>query len=301
MSETMADSSNVEPLHLWISYPWISKEERDFTYLVRQLRDSDIEATYDSFQLMPDTHLWERAVQRLLSVGIDGWLYILTHQCFTRRTCTDELTAAMNQALKRMGPDFPMIGLLYGIASQHVPPMLRVRPCISLGDPDWRQQISQVLRHHQQGRKGIGREETSFIWKIHTCYGEDPSMTAVEVRSKEESVQYWRFAIPKSAQTIRWGQGPSGGREISHIRFAEAKGSGKYGSREVSWFGAANIISNTESAYAVFSGPLPDFICFGPAISPFGPPSRMEVFWTALSGKTADLSDAGFAGSGKSL
>jgi hypothetical protein len=299
-SEIMADSPKVERLHLWISYPWISKEERDFSYLVGQLRDSGIEAAYDSLPLMPDAHLWERAVQRLLSVGIDGWLYILTHQCFTRRTCTDELAAAISQALKRMGPDFPMIGLLYGIASQHVPPMLRVRPCVSLGDPDWNQQISQVLRHHTaKARKGV--EETSFIWQVHTCYCDNPSMTAVEVRSKEESVEYWRFAIPKSAQTIRWGQGPSGGHEISHIRFAEAQGSGKYGNREITWFGAANIISKTESAYAVFAGPLPDFICFGPATSPFGPPSRMEMFWTALSGKAADQADIRFAGSGKSL
>jgi len=190
-----------------------------------------------------------------------------------------------------MGPDFPMVGLLYGIASQQAPPMLRIRPCISLGDPNWRQQISEVLKNSTRSRKRIARDETHFIWKVHPCFGGDPALTAVEVRSRDESVQYWRFAIPKAAHPVRWGQGASGGREISHIRFAEATGSGRFGNHEITWFGAANIISNTESAYAVFPGPLPSFICFGPAKNPFGPPGRMEIFWTALSGKTIQPSN----------
>jgi hypothetical protein len=104
-------------------------------------------------------------------------------------------------------------------------------------------------------------------------------MTAIEVQTKGERIQYWRFAVPKAAKVVRWGQGRSGGSEISRVIFAEAKGSGKYENREVAWFGAANTISNTESAYVVLSGPLPDFICFGPAQMPFGSPGKMELFW----------------------
>jgi hypothetical protein len=287
----MADNQQAERLHLWISYPWLSKEERDFTYLVAQLKDKNIEAIYDSVQLLPEVHLWERTVQRLRSIDLDGWLYILTHQCFTRRTCTDELTAAINQALLSMGPDFPMIGLLYDIAVQHVPPMIRVLPCVSLGDPEWKQQISHVLRQRAPHDRNVPvRKDISFIWKIHASYCDNPALTAVEVRPDQESIQSWRFAIPKSAQAIRWGQGPSGGGEISRILYAEAKGSGKYGNRDVTWFGADNGLSNSESAYVVFSGALPDFICFGSAKNPYGPPGQMEVFWTASSDKTADPS-----------
>jgi hypothetical protein len=278
----MDECQKSENLRLWISYPWISKEERDFTYLVEHLKTADIEAVYDSLQLLPETPLCERTLQRLLSVGFDGWLYILTHQCFTRKTCTDELTSAIDQALRRMGPDFPMMGLLSGIATQQVPPVLRVRPCISLGDPDWKRQVSEALRRRTpRDKRGIVREETGYIWSIHACYCGDPSMTAVEVRAKGESIQYWRFAIPRLAQTVRWGQGPSGGQAISNAGVSEATGSGRYGSHSITWFGAANTIPNTESAYAVFSGPLPDFICFGSATSPFGPPGPMETVKTA--------------------
>ena len=144
---------------------------------------------------------------------------------------------------------------MHGIATQNVPTALRVRPCISLGDPEWKQQLSEVLRHSASpGKERTMRKETRFSWKIHSCYGGDPSMTAVEVRSMAERIQYWRFAVPKSAQTARWGQGPAGGCDISRIRFAEAKGSGKYEHRDILWFGAANTVSDTESAYAVFPG-----------------------------------------------
>ena len=282
----MADSQTAVYPRLWINYPYIDREERDFSYLVPQLKNDHIDAEYDSFRMMSDTHLWARVVPRLISIGFDGWLYILTHQCFTRKTYTDELIAAIDQVVKYMGPEFPMVGLMHGIATQNVPLALRVRPCISLGDPEWRRQLSEVLRNRMvPGKDRKMRKDTRYEWRIHSCYGGDPSMTAIEVRSTDERIQYWRFAIPKTVQTARWGQGPSGGADISRIRFAEARGTGRHEGRDITWFGAANTISDTESAYAVFLGPLPEFICFGPAKSPFGPPGTLEVIRPSLLSK----------------
>ncbi len=274
----VADSQIPSNPHLWLNYPYINSAERDFSYLVPQLKKANIEAAYDSFQLMPDVRLWERIIPRLVSIGFDAWLFILTHQCFTRKAFTDELTVAIDKITLRLGPRFPMIGLMYGIASQNVPAVLRVRPCISLGDPEWRQQLTEVLRRRiLPGKERSMLKEARFSWRIHARYGGDPSMTAIEVRSLTERIKYWRFAVPKSTQTARWGQGPAGGGDISSVRFAEARGSGTYEHRDIMWFGAANTVSDTESAYAVFLGPLPDFICFGLAKSPFGPPDAMEV------------------------
>jgi hypothetical protein len=281
----MANNENTDYPRLWISYPWINREERDFAYLVAQLREARIDATYDSLQLSPDRGLQERAVQRLLSVGYDGWLYILTHECFTRKTCTEELTATIRKATQHMGPDFPIGGLLHGIDIQYVPSMLRERPCISLTNPDWKKQLKETFKFNALPASKEPSEDTRFIWKIHPSFCGDPSMTAVEVRSREDNIPYWRFAIPKSAQTVAWGQGPCGGRGISCVRFGEASGIAKYGTQEVFWFGAANMISKAESAYAVFSGPLPDFICFGPAKGSLQPPGQMEIYCPALSNR----------------
>jgi len=276
----VAGSESVGCPRLWISYPWIASEERDFRYLIPQLKDTNIEAVYDSFQLMPDTCLWQKIVSRLADIGFDGWLYVLTYQCLTRKRYTDELSAAIDQTRLRIAPDFPIAGLLYGITPQHVPPALKTLPCVSLGDPNWKLLLSGVLKNGLvQGRNKAAQRATRFSWRVHTSYGGDPLKTAIEVKTKaDEGIQYWRFALPKSYETVKWGQGSSGGCEISNIRFAESRGTGRYECNDVTWFGAANSISDTESAYVVFSGLLPEFICFGPAQSPCGPPGPMEVF-----------------------
>jgi hypothetical protein len=277
----VAGNQKIGRPRLWISYLSTSAEEKDFSFLVSQLKDVNIEAIYTSLQLQPDMRLWQRIVQRLLSIDFDGWVYILTHQFLTNRECTNELIAAIDQMLPHIGSDFLMAGLLHGVAAQHVPPALRIRPCLSLGDPDWKHRLAGSLKNHTPlQRPEMAREEKRFLWKVHSCYGGNPALTAIEVGPRLESIQYWRFAVPKSVRTARWGVGAAGGGEISPIKFAVAKGSGRYGSADVAWFGAANGISNTESAYVVFSGALPEFVCFGPAESPAGPPGPMEILRT---------------------
>ncbi len=272
---------------LWVSYPWVCREEGDFAGLVPQLKRAGIDATYDSLELKPDTRMVERIVQRLLSIDFDGWLYVLTHQLLTHKSCADDLVAAVNQAIVQIGPEFPMIGLLHGVAAQQVPPALRLRPCVSVADPHWGDQVSKAMRPRSSPKTAeAGPQETQFAWKAHVGYGGDPSMTAIEVGSKLESVPYWRFAIPKTARVTKWGPGPAGGGEICPHKFGVTRGSGKYGSFDVVWFGAANAISPTESAYIVFSGPLPDFVCFGPALSPNGPPQQMEIRWASLANRS---------------
>ena len=114
---------------------------------------------------------------------------------------------------------------------------------------------------------------------LHSCYGGNPSITAIEVRSRGETIEDWRFAVPKSCIPIRWGQGNSGGGELSKVRFGEVTGTGKYENNDVYWFGAANTVSITESAYVLYEGTLPDFICFGSASNSRKMPGKMEIFW----------------------
>jgi hypothetical protein len=277
----VAGSASVGCPHLWISYPWITSEERDFRYLSLQLKEANIEAAYDSFQFVPGTCLWQSILDKLKDIGFDGWLYVLSYQCVTHKRFTEELSAAIDGARLHIGPDFPIAGLLYGITPQHIPPGLRTLPCVSLGDPNWKLLLSGILKNGQvQGRYKVARRETRFAWKVHPSYCGDPLKTAIEVKTRiDEGIQYWRFALPKGYRAVQWGQGPSGGGEITRIRFAETRGTARYECDDVTWFGAANSISDTESAYVVFSGFLPEFVCFGPAQSPLGPPGSMEVFY----------------------
>jgi len=267
---------------LWISYPWADKMERDFDFLVPQLRMTNIEATYDSLQMVPDSKLHERILQRLRSIGFDGWLYILTQPLLGQQTCTDELISAINLTYRQMGSNFAMMGLLDGVAARNLPLMLRTRPCYSLEDPGWARQVSDALRQRNVSKKQVVRIETRFIWTVHSCWEGDPSKTAIEVYTDGETIPYWRFAIPKWSQQVQWGIGTVGLKEISPVKLGVANGSGRCENSNVIWFGAANKVDRHQSAFVVFSGRLPDFVCFGPADSLLGPPGKVEVFQTTV-------------------
>jgi hypothetical protein len=265
--------------HLWIAYPWVHREERDFGYVIPHLKVAGVEATFDSIRLDAEMPLWQQIIPRLVGSHIRAFSGIVTAPCLTRRAYADELVTALDQTLQYMGPNFTRIGLLHGIGIQDLPPTLRLLPCVSLSDPAWNLQVAEALKARPRGQGPA--DHTRFIWKIHPSYGGNPAITAVEVCSKSENIQYWRFAIPKSVAPYHWGQGPSGGGEISPVRVTPVKGSARYARYEVTWFGAANAITETESAYAVFAaGQLPEFVCFGSAKGPHGPPVRMELFWT---------------------
>ena len=266
------------PPRLWITYPWTQREEGNFSYLVSQLKEAGIQASYDAVEIRPDISLWQIIERKLESNGIDGWAYVLTPLSMMRRTCTDELVSAFNRLLREKGAGFPLIGLLHGVAAQNIPALLRVRPCFHLTDPEWKLQVAATFRNC--GRKTPAKEETRFLWKVHEHYGGDPEATAIEVGPRRDSIPYWRFAVPKTVPAAKWGQGPRGGGEISPIKFQVVKGSARMGNSDVQWFGAANAVSVTESAYAVFSGRLPEFVCFGPAKGSMGPPDKMEMFRT---------------------
>jgi len=281
----MNDSAEA-PLRLWISYPWAQREEGDFAHLIFQLKEIGIRAGYDAVEVRPETQLWP-LVERKIAAA-DGWAYVLTPVSVMRRRCVDELTQALDRAHGRKGKDFPVFGLLHGVSAQHLPPALRMRPSFSLADPQWKKQVEAVMKN-REGSAGRG-EQTRFEWKLHPCFGGDPEATAVEVGAKKESIPYWRFAVPRRSPAARWGQGPRGGGEISPIKFSVVRGSGRFGHHEVTWFGAANAVSLTESAYAVFLGHLPEFVCFGPARGPTGPPGTMEMFRTTKKPAT-DFTD----------
>ncbi len=267
---------------LWITYPWVVKEEKDFRYLPAELRSTSIDATYDSLRLTPNSHLWHRVVQRLLSVNVDAWCYVLTKEVVDQQVCMDELTAAVDKVPWHMGSDFPLAGLIYGINRENLPSTLRMHPCLSVEDPSWRTQVLELL--HTRGPVINKQEvlERRYCWRIHTNYQGNPALTAVEVGTWGVGIPFWRFAVPGSCQPIRWGSGPAGGGPLSPVRMAGAQGVIRYKERNFIWFGAASKISQTESAYLVYSGALPEYLCFGPAESPFGPPGPMEILRTKM-------------------
>ena len=69
---------------LWITYPWAQREDADFAYLVPQLKEAGIRATYNPVEIRPEFHLDQWLEHRLATNNIDGLAYILTQVSVTR-------------------------------------------------------------------------------------------------------------------------------------------------------------------------------------------------------------------------
>ena len=295
------DSTGIEPMdenriaasHLYLTYAWAQREEADFGYLARQLKGAGFEVTYAPIRLSHAETLWDQILPCISSGEIDGWAYLLTPRCVNDPFCRDSLLAALDRAYEKKGSGFPLLGLLHGISEQSLPPALKLRPCVHLANPNWRDQVKAVFS--QRSSEGY----THFLWTIHPAYGGDMSKTAIEVSPRADGLRNWRFAVPAAVRPIRWGHGPAGGGDISPVRFSVAKGGGILENSEIAWFGSEDALSPRESAYAVFSGQLPDFICFGRARTAGGPPGKMEIFRAGLqrqwSGSKAVIMDAAYA------
>lgn len=262
--------------HIWLTYAWIDDEEGDFSYLVQELQDVGIDATYDKIALIPGRDLWEQIGDRITTAELDGWGYLLTGYSLESEACREELAYALDRALRSKGRNFPLIGLLHGVRIEDVPPALRIRLCVSLADPSWKEQVLAGLEARPP--KIPLERQSQYVWTVHEEYNSNESLKAVEVRPRFAEVHYWRFVYPRSHSATRWGAGPSGGGAISGVQTEVVDGQGELEGDEINWCGAGGRISPGTSAYIVFEGDLPAYIGFGSAASSFAPPGPLEVF-----------------------
>lgn len=267
---------------LWITYAWKDEEEGDFSYLVQELGDVGIAAVYDKVALIPGRRLWEQIASKITDSPLSGWAYLLTANSLDSEACREELAYALDRALKAKGSDFPLIGLLHGVRFEDVPPALRVRLCISLANPDWKEEVAAALEGRPPQRQT--EVQTKYVWNIHPNYLGSPSQMAVEVRPRFGAIAYWRFVVPATSAITAWGFGPAGGGAVSGTMMMVVEGTLELEGVPCTFLGAGSPLSPSISAYVVFGDQLPDFVGFGEAQEPFGGPTDVEVRrWATIS------------------
>jgi len=261
---------------LWITYSWADDDEGDFAYLVQELRGVGINATYDKVALVPGRDLWAQIGDQITTGQSDGWAYLLTPRSLASEPCREELAYALGRALSTKGRGFPLIGLLHGVRIADVPPALRVRLCVSLATPNWREEVLAGL----EGRppRVVPGTQSQYVWTCHDQFNGDKDLVAIEVRPRFGQVMYWRFAVPVGAAIEHWGFGPAGGGGISGVSSMHVEGlTGRVRETDVTVFGAGDALSPGVSAYVIVRRPLPSFVFFGTSREPFGMPESGEV------------------------
>lgn len=272
--------TNQPQAKVWITYAWADDAQGDFAYLVEELKSVGVEARYDRIAIVPGQRLWDQIAARITQDPIDGWAYLITSNSLDSQACREELAYALDRALNAKGGGFPLIGLLHGVRIADVPPALRVRLCVSLANPNWKEEIKAGLERRPPVIPQA--TQTKYVWQSHQEYGGVPTATAIEVRPRFGEIMYWRFLVPFPASVVQWGYGPSGGGSISlNLTTAVEVSGGAAGDINgvpVTYFGSGDKLSPGISAYVVFNGALPAFVGFGLASNPHGPPEgQVEI------------------------
>ena len=270
--------SNHSQPKVWITYAWADNAQGDFAYLVQELRSVGVEATYDRIAIVPGQRLWDQIAKRITQDPIDGWAYLITSNSLDSESCREELAYALDRALNTKGGGFPLIGLLHRVRIADVPPALKIRLCVILASPNWKEEVKSGLERRPPAEPNA--TQTQYVWQLHQGYEGVPTAIAVEVRPRFGEIMYWRFVVPTSALITKWGYGPSGGGSLSSGgKDIVDGGTGiEINGVPVTFFGAGEKLSPGISAYVVFDKALPDFIGFGLASAQFGQPTgQVEI------------------------
>ncbi len=259
---------------LWLTYAWVDNEEGDFSFLVQQLRSVGVESRYDKVELIPGQRLWDQIADRITKGNFDAWAYLITPNSVNNRRCREELGYALLRALDDRGEGFPLIGIVHGISFEKVPPSLRIRLCINLESPTWKEEILAGV----EGRppEVTDKVVSEYVMYQYPSYQGNPDLKAIEVRPRFGQIMYWGFGVSAGLKEPEaWGVGPANGGQISGAKFDVVTADGQIGGKPVKFYGCGSTISPNISAYIVYKEILPSQVWFGKSIGPRTPPSQL--------------------------
>ncbi len=276
---------------LWITYSWADNDEGDFDFLVQELGRAGIPSLYDKIALVPGRKLWAQIAGKITDEPLSAWAYLVTPQSLRSSACQEELAYALQRALDVKGDEFPVIGLLHKVSIRDVPTALRVRLCVNLGNPDWIEEIRAGVEGVPPRRTAI--PQLPYIVKVHRDYLGRKNQNAIEVRPRFGELAYWRLAFPSDGpQPVRWGAGPADGGATAAVMLSTM--TGEYQDIQgvsMRFVGAGNQLSPSTSAYAVFSGDLPDRFFFGTSKEPFAAQAEGVVVEVQPGGHSRGLEE----------
>jgi hypothetical protein len=252
---------------LWITYAWTDNEEGDFDYLVQELNSHNLNCSYDRVALIPGKRLWEQIAEKILNSKTDAWAYLITKNSLDSEPCKEELAYALDRALSSKETGFPIIGLVHNVPFNQIPVALKARLCVSLKDPNWRQQV--IAGVNSRAPEIEPETQEKFKINIHSFPNGD---TAIELKTRFEELRNWRMAVPSSVIIKEGGTGISGSYNINSVANSYVEGTVDIGTEKCKYIGTGDPINSSTSAYLLVEGPLPHFFAYGFAKEPFGHP-----------------------------
>ncbi len=263
-------------MKLWTTYAWKDNEEGNFDYLIQELNNFGILTEYDKIAIIPGQRLWTQIADKINSPETTGWAYLITPNSLASEPCLEELYYALNRALETKSKNFPLIGLLSnGVSFADVPLALKIRLCVSLASPNWKDQILAGLL--LQPTKKIDTAQTRFIYNISQDFNGSGITTTIEIRPRFEELYFWRIAVPATSKIAKFGAGPASTKQLFGILEMSIDGQIQLNGTDCKIIGAGTKLTAGTSAYIFIDNEVPDFVAFGIANEAIGMPSQMEI------------------------
>lgn len=175
---------------LWLTYAWKDNEDKDIDFVVQELDEAGLHVRFDRRNLIPGQRLWAQIGNAIMDpANCDAWGILLTANSLRSQACIEELSYALNRALSTKGGAFPIFALLHGVAAETLPPALKIRLCIPLGNNDWKTQTVAAVEGLAPGLPISGLDE--WVLKPHVV----SDGYALEIRPRFNRISPFLVAV----------------------------------------------------------------------------------------------------------
>lgn len=132
---------------LWLTYAWKDNDRGNVDHVVSKIREAGIEVLLDREELVVGRRLWSQIDKSITNPEkTDAWAIYVTQNALESEPCQEELSYALDRALRTRGSDFPIIGIFNdALPRELIPSSIATRLYVNLQDPSWVDRIKNGL------------------------------------------------------------------------------------------------------------------------------------------------------------
>lgn len=247
---------------LWVTYAWTDNEDKDIDFIVQELDTAGLDVRFDRRNLVPGQRLWVQIGGAITDPAeCDAWGIVLTGNSIASEACVEELSYALDRALSAKGEKFPVFALLHGVTAKSLPPALKIRLCIPLGNNDWVKLTLAAVEGRASGLPITGLDK----WVIHEHIAADGYV--LEIRPRFDRISPFAVAVDLdeklSGNVTGCDPGPANKIPSGHVAHSWIDSQTTLTDGTAAWVWGADNEANSTSSYYLFYKRRPRRVWFG--------------------------------------
>ena len=239
---------------LWITYAWLDNEDNDVDFIVSELTKAGLDVRIDRIRLLAGKRLWDQIDQNIADPDLNAWAIYVTENSLKSEPCLEELSYALDRALRSKDGSFKIIGIFPSLVDRKlIPSAIATRRYVNLKEVDWKERIVAAVKDEMI--EAVPNDLPEYGHKLHTFEAKPVLEVWPRIGTWVPNMAAVNFAEASLLQSII--QGPRG----------YINGSGMIYYVECEWPGHRTIaMSNpvsSDNTMHIFLEGLPSQIWFG--------------------------------------